>query len=186
MRTSRGISFILLAAVMATGCTGAAATTAPTAAPVTAAPTASPTATLPPTPSPQPTVDLALVAAAYLAMSNALNATNAAALAGLNAATSDAEAAVAYQLFVDADTAALAAFKAIDFPPDLQDEVAAFIAGLEKHRSAMTQLVADPQDTDPTIDQRLNEAAAESLAAATALRSALGLPPPATPAPQAT
>ncbi|MEZ0240336.1 MAG: hypothetical protein ACAH65_06010 [Chloroflexota bacterium] len=184
MRTSRGISFIVLTAALAAGCTGAAATAAPTAAPVTAAPTAQLTA--PPTATPEPTVDLAKVAAAYLAMSTALIAANQSAVAGLNAATSDAEASAAYQLFVDGDTAALAAVKAIDFPPDLEDEAANFIAGLEKHKSAMTQLAANPQDTDPTIDQRLNEAAAASLAAATAIRAALGLPPPATPAPAAT
>ena len=180
MRSATPIPVLLISLAMA-ACAPAAATSAPTAEP-----TAAPTATLPPTPTPEPIFDLAPAAAAYLAMSNTLIAANQTAVAGLTASTSDAEASAAYQLLVDADTAALAAFRAIDFPPDLQDEAAAFVAALEKHKAAITQLVANPQDTDPTIDQRLNESATESLAAATALRAALDLPPPATPAPQAT
>ncbi|HYN69992.1 MAG TPA: hypothetical protein VEX41_07270 [Candidatus Eisenbacteria bacterium] len=183
MRTSPGIVFAVLAGLIATGCSSTAATAVPTTAAVTAAPTAPPTATLPPTPSPEPTIDLAPVAAAYLAMSNALIAANEAALAVLNSATSDAEAAPGYQMFADADGVAIAAVQAITFPPDLQDEVASFMAALEKHQAAMAQLAADPSDVDPTIQDRLNEAAAESRAAASAIRAALGLPPPATPAP---
>jgi len=144
------------------------------------------TPTTPPTATPEPTVNLASVAAAYLAMSTKLIASNEAAVAGLNAATTDAEASAAYQVFVDGDDVAITAVKAIEFPPDLQDKAAAFVAALEKHKAAMAQLVANPQDTDPTIDQRLNEASAESRAASVAIRAALGLPPPATPAPQAT
>jgi hypothetical protein len=144
-----------------------------------ATPAAAPTAT------PEPTFDLASVAAAYLAMSTKLIAANEGAVAGLNIATSDAEASAAYQLLVEGDDAAIAAVKAIEFPPDLQDEATAFIAALEKHKTAMARLVANPQDTDPTIDQMLNESAAESRAAATTIRAALGLPPPATPVPQA-
>lgn len=172
---------VAISAVLMACSPAAQATVVPTAEPTVEA-----TATAPPTATPEPTVDLASIAAAYLAMSTALIAANQSAVAGLNAATSDADTAVAYQLFVDGDTAALAAFKAIEFPPDLEDEAAAFISALEKHKAAMAQLAADPRDTDPTITQRLNESATESLAAASALRAALGLPPPATPAPQAT
>jgi hypothetical protein len=161
-----------------------AAPAVPTAPAVESAAAATPTT--PPTATPEPTLDHASVAAAYLAMSTKLIAANQAAVAGLNIATSNAEASAAYQLFVDGDDVAITAVKAIEFPPDLQDEAAAFVAALEKHKAAMARLVANPQDTDPTIDQMLNEAAAESRAAATAIRAALGLPPPATPAPTAT
>ena len=147
--------------------------------------TAAATPAAPPTATPEPTVDLAAVAAAYLAMSAKLIASNEAAVAGLHIATTAAETSAASQVFVDGDTVAIAAVKAIEFPPDLQDEAAAFVAALEKHKAAMARLVADPQDSDPTIDQMLNEAATESRAAAVAIRAALGLPPPATPAPQA-
>ncbi len=181
MRSARPVNVILMIFVLA-ACAPAArvATDAPTAESTTAAtPTTAPTAT------PEPTPDLASVGAAYLAMSTKLIAANEAGVAGLKIATNDAAASAAYQLFVDGDNVAIAAVKVIEFPPDLQDEAAAFVAALEKHKAAMARLVANPQDTDPTIDQMLNEAAAESRAAATAIRAALGLPPPATPAPQA-
>jgi hypothetical protein len=170
----------VLIIILLAACAPAAqlATTAPTAE-STAAATATPTTT------PEPTFDLASVAAGYLAMSTKLIASNEAAVAGLHISTSNAQASAAYQLFVDGDDVAITAVKAIEFPPDLQYEATAFVAALEKHKAAMARLVANPQDTDPAIDQRLNEAAAESRAAATTIRAALGLPPPATPAPQA-
>jgi hypothetical protein len=173
----------MLMTILLVACSPAAqvANTAPTAESTAAA-----TPTTPPTATPEPTVDLASVAAAYLAMSTKLIAADEAAVGGLHIATSNAEASAAYQLFVDGDDVAITAVKATEFPPDLQDEATAFVAALEKHKAAMARLVANPQDTDPTIDQMLNEAAAESRAAATAIRAALGLPPPATPAPTAT
>ena len=182
MRSATPIPALLITLALVAACSPTAqVTTAPTAE--SAAPA---TPSTPPTATPEPTVDLASVAAAYLAMSTDLIASNEAAVAGLHIATTDAEASAGYQVFVDGDTAAIAAVQAIEFPPDLQDEAAAFVAALEKHKTAMTRLVANPKDTDPTIDQMLNEAAAESRAAAITIRAALGLPPPATPAPQAT
>jgi hypothetical protein len=180
MRRATPIPALLIVLALASCGPAAPATTVPAAEATTPA-----TPTAPPTATPEPTLDLASVAAAYLAMSTKLIASNQAAVAGLNAATSDAEASAAYQLFVDGDAVAITAVKAIEFPPDLQDAATAFIAALEKHKSAMTRLVANPQDTDPTIDQMLDESASESRAAAVTIRAALGLPPPATPAPQA-
>lgn len=181
MRSATPIPVLLMTLALAACSPASQATTVPSAESTLAA-----TPTIPPTPTPEPTVDLASVAAAYLAMSTELIAANEAAVAGLHIASTDAEASAAYQVFVDGDGVAITAVKAIEFPPDLQDEATAFVAALEKHKAAMARLVANPQDTDPTIDQLLNEAAAESRAAAVTIRAALGLPPPATPAPQAT
>lgn len=180
MRSPTPIPALLITLALVACSPAAQVTIPPTAEATTPAPP-----TTPPTATPEPTVDLAPVAAAYLAMSAKLIASNEAAVAGLKIATSDAEASAAYQVFVDGDDVAITAVKAIAFPPDLQDEATAFVAALEKHKAAMAKLVANPQDTDPTIDQMLNEAAAESRAAAVTIRAALGLPPPATPAPQA-
>jgi hypothetical protein len=179
MNSTRPVQVMLMTLALVACSPAGPATTVPTVE-STAAATPAPTAT------PEPTLDLASLAAAYLAMSTKLIASNEAAIAGLKIATTDPEKSAAYQVFVDGDAAAITAVKAIEFPPDLQDEAMAFVAALEKHKAAMARLVTNPQDTDPTIDQMLNEAAAESRAAAVTIRAALGLPPPATPAPQAT
>jgi hypothetical protein len=50
-------------------------------------------------------------------------------------------------------------------------------------KEVFEQLVIDPQDPDPTIDTRLQDAIAAVSQAGSAIREALGLPPAATPEP---
>ena len=47
-------------------------------------------------------------------------------------------------------------------------------------RNAFRQLVADPNDPDPFIQTNIDDGSAMIAAAATAIRAALGLPPPPT------
>ena len=172
---------VLLAASAAACGPGAAVTPDGTAPPPTVEVTAAPTPA--PTPTPEPTVDVAAVGAAYLAFAEGFNAAQAAANAAIDAATNDDEAIAAYQLFVDAFDSGVTAISAIEFPPELEDEAADLVAGYTKVGNAFRQLVADPNDPDPFIDTNIDEGAAEIATAATAIRAALGLPPPPTIAP---
>jgi hypothetical protein len=184
----RGFLFSALSIGIVVACSSTpATTTAPTQAAVaTEAATPSPTAAPSPTPTPVPTFDVSSAAAAYLAMATAANEGNTNFVTAVQNATSDEELVAAYQLIVEVDTTAIAAIKAIKFPPDMKADVDALLAAYQTSLDIYTGLVANPGDPDPTIDARLQEGANAATAAATKIRAALGLPappPPATPRP---
>jgi hypothetical protein len=147
------------------------------------APAETPAPSSPPTPTAEPTPDLVAIGQQYLKFSSDLVAAQAAANAALDKATNDKTAIAAYQQQVDAAARAIADLRAIDFPPEIQDERDAFVEALTIAKQINEQLVKDPNDPDPTIDTRLDAVVATVRAAGTAIRAALGLPPPQTPAP---
>jgi hypothetical protein len=147
------------------------------------APAETPAPSSAPTPTAEPTPDLVAIGQQYLKFSSDLVAAQAAANAALDKATNDKTAIAAYQQQVDAAARAIADLRAIDFPPELQDERDALVEALTIAKQINEQLVKDPNDPDPTIDTRLDAVVATVRAAGTAIRAALGLPPPQTPAP---
>lgn len=182
-RAARIAGATLLLSIALAGCGGAASeapATTPTPTPM-ATPTAAPTA--PPTPTPEPTPDLEALAEQYLEYVADFGAAQAAASAAVGAATNDAEASAAYQLYVEAEAAAIEALGQIDLPADLAVHRDTMIEALTTVKEVYEQLVVDPQDPDPTIDTRLADAVATVFAAGSAIRLGLGLPPPTTPAP---
>lgn len=173
----------LLLSIALLGC-GGAASEAPAATPTpTPAVTASAAPTVPPTPTPEPTPDIEALAEQYLEYVADFGAAQAAASAAVGAATNDAEASAAYQLYVEAEAAAIEALGQIDLPADLAVHRDTMIEALTTVKEVYEQLVVDPQDPDPTIDTRLADAVATVFAAGSAIRLGLGLPPPTTPAP---
>jgi hypothetical protein len=153
-------------------------TIAPSSAPVaTSAPTS------PPTPTAEPTPDLVAIGQQYLKFSSDVVAAQAAANAALDKATNNKAAIAAYQQQVDAATKAIADLGAIEFPPELQNQRDVLVEAFTTAKQIYEQLVKDPNDPDPTIDTRLAAVAAKVREAGTAIRAALGLPSPPTPAP---
>ena len=182
MRTAtRSVALLALAAVLG-GCGSGTASSSPTAGP-TATPVVTAPPTVAPTPTPEPTPDIAAIGAAYLAFAESFNAAQAEATAAVDAATNDAEAVVAYQLYVDAFEDGVSAISAIEFPPELAADVADLTQGYTLIANAFRQLVIDPQDPDPFIDQNIEDGSAMIATAAAAIRAGLGLPPPPTIAP---
>jgi hypothetical protein len=172
------VSFVLLA------CGGAASQSPAPTPTLTAVATPTPEATAEPTPTPEPTPDIEALGAQYLAYVAAFAGAQGEASAAVDAATSDEEASAAYELYVAANAAAIEDLSRIDLPADLAAHQDAMIEAITTVKEVYEQLVIDPQDPDPTIDTRLQDAVAIVFEAGSAIREALGLPPPTTPAPE--
>lgn len=155
-----------------------------TATPVdTPAPTPLPTPapTLVQSPTPEPTPDLAGIGAAYLALADEFNAMALPAVEAISAGgLSDAEQVAFHQQVVDAFDAAIADLDAIDFPPQLAEEVTGLRAAWVIVRQAFATTLADPTFEALPV---LSEQSATYVVLADRVREYLGLPPRPTPTP---
>jgi hypothetical protein len=178
----RGPLSSLLAAVIVAGCaSGGAPAGAGTVAPPSAAapaptPTAAPTASPSPSPTPEPTIDLKASGIAYLAMSAKLKKTIDAVFKELGARShKESEYIKLNQQAADAYRTAIADLNAIPVPDDVKDEVATLAGVFDKLAKEFEHTVSDPSyDNVDATDALMPEIVAPS----TAIRAALGLPPP--------
>lgn len=177
---SRLTSVTVITLLALAGCAGSSASAVPESitAPSTES-SVSVTASSAPTtsPTPRPTPDIAAIGQEYFAFASKLAKAQVAGNAAIDAATSDEELSAAYQLLVDAASQAMDDLGSIELPTDLKDARGTVIASLTLYKQVFAQLVANPNDPDPTIDTRLAEYATKTKAAGAAIRAALGLPP---------
>lgn len=177
------IAALVLAIIVVAACAGGAAATAEPIAEATTAVTAAstpsaasvPTATPKPTPTPEPTPDLAAIAAAYLALSDRFNAAATPVFDEFAAREHSEEEYIAlHQQVVDAYAQAITDLDAIDFPPDLRDEVVGIRAAWVEVRHAFEAVTKDTTfDASPIFDEKVSEYGK----LANAVREYLGLPP---------
>lgn len=164
-----GAAMALIVAIAA--CSG---TPASTSTP-TAGPTSAPTPTAAPTPTPEPTPDLAAIGVKYLAIAEYITTTIQPVFDELGARDHTLEEySNLHQQLVDAYNQAVVMLDAIEFPPDLADEVATMRAAWVAIAAEFAKVVADPNyDAEPLFTQKVQEYAV----AADAIRAFLGLPP---------
>jgi hypothetical protein len=168
-----GAAIALIVAIAA--CSGTPASS-PTA---TTEPTPTPTPTVAPTPTPEPTPDLAAIGAEYLAIADYTTATIQPIFDELSARehTID-EYTSLHQQLVDGYTEIVKMLDAIEFPPELADEVASLRAAWVAIAAEFAKVVDNPDyDADPVFTQMLEQQSV----AADAIRAFLGLPPRPTP-----
>lgn len=177
----RALSSVLVTIILA-GCggSGAPAAAATVAPPSVAAPTLTPTAAATPAPTPgptpAPTIDLKASGTAYLAMAAKLKKTLDAVFKELGARShKESEYIKLNQQAADAYRTAIKDLNAIAVPPDVTDEVATIAGVFDKLAKEFEHTVADPSyDNVDATDALMPEIVAPS----TAIRKALGLPPP--------
>jgi hypothetical protein len=168
---------VILAGCGGSGAPAAAATVAPPSVPAaTSPPTVAPTTPPTPSPTPAPTIDLKASGTAYLAMSAKLKKTIDAVFKELGARShKESEYIKLNQQAADAYRTAIKDLNAIPMPPDIMDEVATLAKVFDKLAKEFEHTVADPSyDNVDATDALMPQIVAPS----TAIRAALGLPPP--------
>jgi biopolymer transport protein ExbD len=182
-RLRRGLIATIILAPALTGCGSAAPIASASVAPIAAATAGAsaqaaspiPTPTPAPTPSPSPSIDVKAAGVAYLAMASKL-ATTLTPIFDELAARSHNEAEYV-KLNQDAATAYRTAIKdlaAIEVPAELESDVAALSAVLDKLAKEFEHTVADTSYDNVAAYEALNPKVGE---AGAAIRKALGLPP---------